>query len=57
MEVYNTLAKSDFHIHNARMTSVPARPSQPLPRLFLTPVDSDWHDFLREVHRLASAYA
>ncbi len=40
-------------MHNARMTSVPARPSQPLPRLFLSPVDSDLHTFLREVHRLA----
>lgn len=34
------------------MTSVPALPSQPLPRLFLTPVDSHWHAFLRETHRL-----
>ena len=35
------------------MTSVPALPSQPLPQLFLSPVDSDLHTFLREVHRLA----
>ena len=34
------------------MTSVPALPSQPLPRLFLTPVDSHLHEFLRELHRL-----
>ena len=34
------------------MTSVPLRPSQPLPRLFLTPVDSHLHEFLREAHRL-----
>ena len=34
------------------MSSVPARPSQPLPRLFLTPVNSHLHEFLREIHRL-----
>lgn len=34
------------------MTNVPALPSQPLPRLFLTPVDSQLHDFLVETHRM-----
>ena len=35
------------------MTSVPSRPSQPLPRWFLTPMASHRHDFWRQVHRLA----
>jgi IS5 family transposase len=34
------------------MLSVPILPSQPLPRLFLTPVDSELHDFLIEAHRI-----
>ena len=35
------------------MTSVPSRPSQPLPRWFLTPENSQLHDCLRAGHRLA----
>ena len=34
------------------MISVPLLPSQPLPRLFLMPVDSQLHEFLRETHRI-----
>jgi hypothetical protein len=34
------------------MLSVPILPSQPLPRLFLTPVDSELHEFLLETHRI-----
>src|SRR5512134_3879932 len=32
------------------MSSVPRLPSQPLPRLFLMPVDSQLHQFLVETH-------
>ena len=35
-----------------RMTRVPSLPSQPLPRLFLMPVDSQLHQFLIESHRI-----
>ena len=34
------------------MISVPLLPSQPLPRLFLMPVDSQLHQFLVETHRI-----
>src|SRR5215467_3004759 len=34
------------------MSSVPSLPSQPLPRLFLMPVDSQLHQFLVETHRI-----
>ena len=34
------------------MSSVPRLPSQPLPRLFLMPVDSQLHQFLVETHRI-----
>lgn len=34
------------------MISVPLLPSKPLPRLFLMPVDSQLHEFLRETHRI-----
>jgi hypothetical protein len=34
------------------MTRVPALPTQPLPRLFLLPVDSELHQFLNECHRI-----
>jgi transposase, IS5 family len=34
------------------MSSVPPLPSQPLPRLFLMPVDSQLHQFLVETHRI-----
>jgi IS5 family transposase len=34
------------------MATVPPLPSQPLPRLFLMPVDSQLHQFLLESHRL-----
>lgn len=34
------------------MFNVPVLPSQPLPRLFLTPVDSELHEFLLETHRI-----
>lgn len=34
------------------MTSVPPLPSQPLPRLFLMPVNTELHQFLIETHRI-----
>lgn len=34
------------------MSSVPPFPSQPLPRLFLMPVDSQLHQFLVQTHRI-----
>ena len=34
------------------MHNVPLLPSQPLPRLFLMPVDSQLHEFLVETHRI-----
>lgn len=34
------------------MSSVPVLPAQPLPRLFLMPVDSQLHEFLVETHRI-----
>ena len=34
------------------MPNVPLLPSQPLPRLFLMPVDSQLHEFLVETHRI-----
>jgi IS5 family transposase len=34
------------------MSSAPQLPSQPLPRLFLMPVDSQLHQFLVETHRI-----
>ena len=34
------------------MTRVPALPTQPLPRLFFMPVDSELHQFLNECHRI-----
>jgi hypothetical protein len=34
------------------MLSVPILPSQPLPRLFLAPVNSELHEFLLETHRI-----
>ena len=34
------------------MPTVPVLPSQPLPRLFLLPVDSQLHQFLVETHRI-----
>src|SRR5688572_12102343 len=34
------------------MASIPLLPSQPLPRLFLMPVDSPLREFLVETHRI-----
>jgi IS5 family transposase len=34
------------------MANVPALPSQPLPRLFLVPVNTELHQFLIEIHRI-----
>src|SRR6266849_7974559 len=34
------------------MASIPVLPSQPLPRLFLMPVDSQLREFLVETHRI-----
>jgi IS5 family transposase len=36
------------------MANVPLLPSQPLPRLFLVPVDSELHEFLVETHRIVA---
>ena len=36
----------------SRMANVPALPSQPLPRLFLMPLDTQLHQFLIQSHRI-----
>ena len=36
------------------MATVPVLPSQPLPRLFLMPVNTEWHQFLIEAHRIVA---
>ena len=36
------------------MARIPVLPSQPLPRLFLMPVDSQLHEFLVETHRIVA---
>ena len=49
---YYLLTQRLVEARNSRMANVPPLPSQPLPRLFLMPVDSQLHQFLLETHRL-----
>ena len=42
----------ELHCYKSRMANVPSLPLHPLPTLFLMPVSSDLHQFLREAHRL-----
>lgn len=48
----NILDSNGLHVVKTPMNGVPPLPSQPLPRLFLMPVDSQLHQFLVESHRI-----
>ena len=52
---YYLLTQRLVEARNSRMANVPLLPSQPLPRLFLMPVDSALHQFLLETHRIVQS--